>query len=244
MTHRNVLVVAHPDDEVLWFSSLLADIDLVILVYRDYPPKQHLGSARLATVRSLPYDITFLELPEPGSYNLANWHAPQPSEFGLCLPCAEPDEAGRYAQNFDKLVSNLPHLLHSTDRVYTHNPWGEYGHEDHVQIYRAVQSVGLTLKFEIYVDGYVSAKSAGLMTHYGMRRIDRIMVRPVNRSFSNNLARIYLAHNAWTWATDWVFPRQEYFLPHEDLTLKQGSNIPVKHLIRLPATTGNRQAGY
>ena len=33
---RSVLVVAHPDDEVLWFGSVLEGVERVIMVYRDY----------------------------------------------------------------------------------------------------------------------------------------------------------------------------------------------------------------
>ena len=30
---KSILVVAHPDDEILWFSSILASVDHVILCY-------------------------------------------------------------------------------------------------------------------------------------------------------------------------------------------------------------------
>ena len=38
--------------------------------------------------------------------------------------------------------------------VITHNPWGEYGHEDHVQVFRAVTALQAELGFAVWVSGY------------------------------------------------------------------------------------------
>ena len=32
---NSVLVVAHPDDEILWFSSIIKDVDKIIIVFNE-----------------------------------------------------------------------------------------------------------------------------------------------------------------------------------------------------------------
>src|SRR6186713_1548134 len=63
----------------------------------------------------------------------------------------------RYESNYAKLLEGLRASLSGCRDVYTHNPWGEYGHSEHVQVYRAVTALqdelGYTVWFSNYVDG-------------------------------------------------------------------------------------------
>ncbi|MDA8156642.1 MAG: hypothetical protein M0Z52_09365 [Actinomycetota bacterium] len=97
--------------------------------------------------------------------------------------------------------------------IYTHNPWGEYGHEEHVQVYRAVKHVCNELNGEqsIWCPGYVSNRSAALMAYY-----QSIFQNP-SRIFKTGkrvpgLKRLYQKHGCWTWFSDWQWPAEEIFL--------------------------------
>ncbi len=43
---NSIIVAAHPDDEMLWFTSIVKDVDSILLVYEDAWPTPDLGPAR------------------------------------------------------------------------------------------------------------------------------------------------------------------------------------------------------
>ena len=45
----------------------------------------------------------------------------------------------KYINNFDILVKKLTFELKDFKNVFTHNPWGEYGHEEHIQVFKAIE---------------------------------------------------------------------------------------------------------
>ena len=46
-----------------------------------------------------------------------------------------------YERNTSKFINLLSVHLKGIDRVYTHSPWGEYGHEDHKQIFGCIMNL-------------------------------------------------------------------------------------------------------
>lgn len=121
---RSCLVVAHPDDEVLWFSSILAHVDLVIICYMDNPTYPNRGAARRRVRDRYPLDNTvFLGLPVP-------------------------DEDGYPAVD---LLATLREWTQEFDNVFTHNLWGEYGHPAHVIMHKTVRALGKRMWFSNYV---------------------------------------------------------------------------------------------
>ena len=47
--------------------------------------------------------------------------------------------------------------------VIAHGPWGEYGHEEHVQVFRVVASLATEMGFRLWLPAYVAPKSEALM---------------------------------------------------------------------------------
>jgi len=43
MLSSAILVVAHPDDEILWFSSVVDKVDEILFCFGDYPALPALG---------------------------------------------------------------------------------------------------------------------------------------------------------------------------------------------------------
>ena len=117
-----VLVVAHPDDEALWFNPGAYDrIVICFLGRRDNPAAA--GSRRNALMEH-PLDgkIICLNIEESN-----HWR-----EQSL-------ESAQRHNGNLNEIIKNLKWLAKSQQwtAVDTHSAMGEYGHADHKLVFRA-----------------------------------------------------------------------------------------------------------
>lgn len=212
------LVFAHPDDEVLWASSVLAEAGKVILCYGDFPGKPVFSEQRRKALAQLPVPgLEALQIEEAAVAGTAAWPfpeevdeglAPRRLPFGLDAPLKQ-----AYARNFTRLCQELETRLAGLSEVVTHNPWGEYGHEEHVQVFRAVQAVQARLGFRLWVTGYVGDRAMGLM----QRKIDLMgpptRPKPTDPDLSERLRRIYVESGCWTWPADYIWPEMEWFYP-------------------------------
>jgi len=216
---RSLVIVAHPDDELLWFSSLLADVDGVVMSYLDYPPEPPLAECRRQAIAELPFSVTSLSIPEAGSFLKADWSQPELTPFGIKLNGEETlDETRRtYEVNCQTLITKLRPLLTRNTTVYTHNPWGEYGHEDHIQVFRAVDMLRKEFKFPMYVSAYYSGRSQPVADRYLFDANHHMVSRTIDRERTNQLANIYKRNRCWTWSDDWRWPSQESFITRDSL---------------------------
>jgi hypothetical protein len=242
---NSVLVVAHPDDEVLWFSSLLSEIDLTIIVFQDYQTQPDLGERRTKAIAELPFEVICLEVYEAGTFGIVNWDRPEISPFGMVLNDPNPDEDARrtYEKNFHSISAQLRNYLSADMNVFTHNPWGEYGHADHVQIYRIIEDLRAELGFESYVSSYFSSRTNPLVKNYAASDKDENFTCPIDSKSSQHIADIYKRHGCWTWANDWVWNKEERFLQRPALRTSDGSKqslIGSNLLRQIPSSPGDR----
>lgn len=204
-----VLVVAHPDDEILWFSSIFAGVGKVIICFLETPGDSGTTTARKKfAARFQDPRIHFLELSESMAFGQANWRDPELSVAGLQLPgggLVEPlpgYSAARYRANHAELISRLKPLLTGAPIVFTHNPWGEYGHEEHVQVYRAVSGLRRELGFELWFDTYASDRSAALMARTIARTQFVHESLPTRPDTVAPIEALYRETGCWTWPYD------------------------------------------
>jgi LmbE family N-acetylglucosaminyl deacetylase len=203
------VVVAHPDDEILWLSSVLAAAARVVFCFGDPFGKPEKAAARRRAVAALPLPrLLDLKLPESGGGFAVNWQAPEPTRFGIAL--TDPAAQARYEANFERLLAALRPALTGIAQVYTHNPWGEYGHAEHVQVYRAVAALQAELGYTIWFSNYVSARSWPLAVQSSAQPCwtERRSARP-DLALARRLMRIYRQHGAWTWTRFHIWPAQE-----------------------------------
>ena len=203
------IVVAHPDDESLWLSSALASADRLVFCFGDGYERPRLSKARRRAVAALPVTgLVNLGLPESGAGFSVDWAKPQPTPAGIAIR----DAAGRdrYGANFDRLINQLRPILQGFGEVYTHNPWGEYGHAEHIQVYRAVTELQAELGFTIWFSNYVGPLSWPLALQLGQARCwaQSRAVRP-DTSRAHALMRVYRRFGAWTWTWCHRWPSQE-----------------------------------
>jgi len=72
--NNSLIVAAHPDDELLWFASILKQVDRVVMVFEDYWPDASIGPARAKVLETFPRGgVSSLRLPEAATYGCANW---------------------------------------------------------------------------------------------------------------------------------------------------------------------------
>lgn len=228
------LVVAHPDDEVLWFSSVLPAAEAVIFCFEAVPSRPDWSAGRSAVVDHYPLPgVRSLRLIESEAFNAANWNDPRETDYGLevrPMPNALPGiDVSRYEQNFHRLREALRQHLAGSGCVYTHNPWGEYGHEEHVQVYRAVKSLQRDLGFELRFGNYCSNKSSRLMMRYVGGFDAPYATHPTNAALGERLAALYKEHGCWTWFDDYRWFTHECFM--SDAALPAAS--PAGHIFPL-----------
>jgi hypothetical protein len=206
---RTALVVAHPDDECLWFSSIVTSVDRIVFCFGDPFENSKKAAARRCAVAALPLrGLRNLALPESGARFLVDWARPQLTDFGIAITDAA--SRTRYEDGYRLLVEALRSALAGCDLVYTHNPWGEYGHADHIQVYRAVAALQAELGYTIWFTNYVGAASWPLAQQIAGQPCwaERRAVRP-DLATARALMRVYRRHGAWTWTRAHRWPAEE-----------------------------------
>jgi hypothetical protein len=203
-----VIVVAHPDDEMLWASSLVTSARKIIFCYGNTPASTKVSEGREALVRSFPLStLVSLNITESNTHQTANWHKPVETPFGI--QCSRNSKA--YANNFRLLTEALKEHLQEGDVVVTHNPWGEYGHEEHVQVFRSVSQIKQQRDFRLFVTGYVSDRVIQFMEQNTLRIGPATALLPTDKDLCAILKRHYQQHDAWTWDDAYEWPQHECF---------------------------------
>lgn len=209
MTGKTALVVAHPDDEALWLSSVLGAAEKLVLCFGDLFQRPKMSAARRRAVAALPLPgLIDLKLPESGGGLSVDWHQPRLTAAGIAI--ADPAADERYVANFTALVEALRPALAGCTVVYTHNPWGEYGHAEHIQVHRAVTVLQAELGYTIWFSNYVGAASWTLAQQIGERTCwaERWTVTP-DAVLARRLRDIYRRNGAWTWTRWHRWPQEE-----------------------------------
>ncbi|MDE1895805.1 MAG: PIG-L family deacetylase [Rhodospirillales bacterium] len=208
---RSVVVAAHPDDEILWLSSAMAQAKPVVLCYGAPFGRPEKAEARAKAVAALKLPhLVNLAIPESGSRLLVDWQNPVLTPTGIAI--ASPEAQTRYDANFTILVEKLRPILAGAVDVYTHNPWGEYGHPEHIQTYRAVEALQKEQGFTIWFSNYMAPLTVPLIRALGSTPLwaeKRVAVPDVR--LARRLRAIYLRHRVWTWSLWHRWPATETF---------------------------------
>ena len=208
---KAAVVVAHPDDEALWLSSVVASAERVVLCFGARLDSPQVTKGRERAVADLPLaGLLNLAIPESGA-GLSAAHVPVSGDIWI----EEPHARARYEANSAKLIEQLRTALAGFREVYTHNPWGEYGHPEHVQVHRAVAALQGELGYTIWFSNYVSTASWPLARQLSkdLRCAERRIVRP-DRLTARALMRVYRRHDVWTW-------KRAHRWPHEEMLFSQ-----------------------
>lgn len=212
---RAAVVVAHPDDEALWLSSVLGSAERVVFCFGDLFGRPRKSAARRDAVASLPLPgLIDLNVPESGGGLAVDWSRPRLTKVGIAI--ADSAAGERYAANFAALVGSLRTALAGCTAVYTHNPWGEYGHAEHIQVHRAVATLQAELGYTIWFPNYVGPASWRLAQDVARQPCwtERRAVVP-DVALARRLRDVYRRNGAWTWTRWHRWPAEEclYAMP-------------------------------
>jgi LmbE family N-acetylglucosaminyl deacetylase len=201
---RAAIVVAHPDDEILWFSSLSARVGRIIMCYGAVSNVPERAEQRRRVVAAYPRkNVQFLDLPQPRFFRGMSTEIFDHETREL----AEEDPTFRAA-----LIDRIRPALSGFTTVFVHNPWGEYGHQDHRRVNMVVNALRGEMEFAVYVSCYVERQVAA----HAVAMLDQGVRDTVSFSVSwpeiEPIFRLYQAHSCWTWTTNWNWPREEHFV--------------------------------
>ena len=176
MLKDSIIIAAHPDDEVLWFSSILDKVDHIKICYLKNESYPLWIKGRIKAIAEYPLsNISHLDIDEAEVFNDKNWGITELTKFGIAIkPNGFSKLQGiryirnyyKYIRNYHKLKNRLKKILDQYKNVITHNPWGEYGNEEHVQVYRVVKELKKEYNFNLWFNNYSSNKSLKLMSYY------------------------------------------------------------------------------
>ncbi|MDH3440976.1 MAG: PIG-L family deacetylase [Gammaproteobacteria bacterium] len=210
---NSLLIVAHPDDEILWFGSVAPHVGRIVVCFSHDPAHPELSQARVKTLERHPWAdrIMSIGLDETGSFGCASWPLPGDTEFGLGISGSE-GAARQYEIRAGQLRTALVPLMENVDNVYTHNPWGEYGHEEHVMVHRVATALAGEAGISTWYNNYASSWSMLLMCQY-LDKADRPVISgTVDIETMMAIADIYREAGAWTWFDDYSWFKTEHFV--------------------------------
>jgi glycosyltransferase involved in cell wall biosynthesis len=146
-------------------------------------------------------------------FNGADWQNPVVTHYGLeIVDKTVPVRIEKYRKNYDELKQRLEKQLDGYRNVFTHNPWGEYGHEEHVQVYRVIKALQDKMRFNLWYSNYVSNKSFKLMlSHLDRFRFEHVVFE-TNKALAREVKGIYTKQKCWTWFDDWEWFNDEAFI--------------------------------
>lgn len=209
----SVLVVAHPDDEILWFGSIVSKVDKIVVCFLNDPVKPALAESRRRTLRAHPYTgkIVCLGLDETNSFNSAQWPRPETTDYGLRIVKSRKIGTA-YRTCYRQLKEKLAPTIQNASNVFTHNPWGEYGHEEHVLVHRVTTSLAGEMKKTVWYGNYASNWSEDLMRLHLDSSVRQIVRGEVDAAALEEIADVYRANDAWTWLDEYKWFEDEYFV--------------------------------
>ena len=112
-------IFSHSDDEVIWANT--QEFDKIIIVYFGVKDKPEVKEKRIQAMLNHPLKskMIYLFIEELDIKHRR-------------------DRCGEHNEQFNIIVDKLAEFIEGVDEVWTHNPWGEYGHADHILVSKAV----------------------------------------------------------------------------------------------------------
>ncbi len=115
-----ILLVAHPDDEILWFNP--EEFDKIYIVFLNRKDDIETKREKVLKEHPLKDKIECFRFMESNYWK-------------------DKLQRNKYDKNYSDLVEKLKEIKSFVKEVHTHNAYGEYGHLDHILCYNACMEV-------------------------------------------------------------------------------------------------------
>jgi len=230
---KSIVISAHPDDEILWFSSILDKVDKVVICFLGIKSEPNRRVERQKSLSEYPFKkISCLDIDQSETFYGVNWENPVLTKYGIEISNKKyPDKT--YKENYYKLKEQLETKLSGYHNVFTHNPWGEYGSDEHIQIYRVIKDLQKSLNFNLWFSNYVSNKSFKLMLSYISTNNLEYITFQTNKLLAADIKNLYQKNRCWTWYDDWEWCNEELFIKDkniEEKNIKFGQTLPLNFI--------------
>ena len=228
-----ILVLSHPDDECLFASSILESISILVICFGNIPGEKNISLARKESLSTYPlmnFKLINLDITQSKqSFLPLNWFNIKEKYTGLIGGYHKES----YDRNYSIILEKLREIIPENSTIITHNPWGEYGHSHHCQVFKASFELAIEKKSELYVDGYYS----NLSKFYTKKKLyllePDIYPLKTNPEIYKILKNHYIKLGCWTWYNNYEPPKLECFYKI-NLKQKKSSLIKDKKCFNLP----------
>lgn len=212
MFNKSIIVCAHPDDEILWCSSILDEVDEILFCFLDIPSSPSLTLGRKKSLSEYPMEnISCLGMVESEAFFNTNWHYPVNTQYGIKISMNKIKKR-KYEENYYKLKQYLEEKLAGFLNVFTPNPWGDYGHVEHVQLYRVIKELQGKMGFNLWYSNYCSVVTFNLMLRYVSGFNSEYITLKTNKTLAYEIKDLYIKNKCWTWYDDWEWFNEESFM--------------------------------
>ena len=199
-----VLVVAHPDDEILFgwpvFFNEEYEKHLIICSSDYYNENRKWCKYRKNSLKKVCEleNVSHTCLDYNSSFYLTQTRRPPG------IPSGEPgDSFSPFRAMCDDIVQNLTNRVDDYDYIFTHNPYGEYGHMDHKLLFELI--LKNTNKPLLFTDIVMSSNwSEGYPKRN--KKIEELFYKNKKEDFLidwekyNKYKKIYEEDGVWTWS--------------------------------------------
>lgn len=168
-----ILIVAHPDDEIIWFNP--ESFDSIIILFGTRHDKPTIHSARIQSIIEHPLKnkIVFYNLMEPGYWK-------------------DKTRRSYYCQTYNEVYNIIARIVNKNiSIIFTHNSIGEYGHSDHILVHYAVKN--FVQQEALTIPIWCPIKNMTFVNNYLLQEVR------FNLNLYNNIKNIYQKNGAWTW---------------------------------------------
>ena len=183
---RVLCILAHPDDEVLWaYPVLQAEYEVGLLTvcrnaHKGGGPAHALAEVACAndiTLFAPPLqDNQFYRLPTRYAHHTLPWAVERiQTALGAAIERFRPDV------------------------LFTHNPWGEYGHGDHRLVFNVVAQYENLWLADMCQWNRCHVSSDRVPAFYRPWFQEPMMTCHLDERWYERMKEIYLKHKAWTW---------------------------------------------
>ena len=209
----DVLIVAHPDDEIIFASSIIRSSRSVVICFSEIPEDIMTSSGRSKAL-AFPYikNIKALKIKQSANNKFYLRRKVILTKIFFDLDIKDSPINKEFQSNNQKLEKLIKEIQNG-DNVFTHNPWGEYGHIEHIQVFSILFKLLIQekIKFKLFVSGYV-----GYRSFKEMKRLFQFLEqKPIAFNADKEIYKIgenhYKKNKCWTWSSKYNLPKTEYF---------------------------------